>query len=144
MASISARRINSLKDSRLTELAISLFDKDPTDPAQVFTQAEINKLVADFNAEEKWVVANARKAGKSPSAAIMKLAKGRGFKPQVAQAQAAPAAAPAAPAVAPVKNGNGGAPAPTADAVSKSRQRPKPPLRPVRCLMAAAHLRESL
>jgi hypothetical protein len=108
-----------LKDSRLTELAISLFDKDPTDPAQVFTQAEINKLVADFNAEEKWVVANARKAGKSPSAAIMKLAKGRGFKPQVAQAQAAPAAAPAAPAVAPVKNGNGGAPAPTADAVSK-------------------------
>lgn len=88
-----------LKDSRLTELAISLFDKDPTDPQQVFTQDQINRLVADFNAEEKWVVSNARKAGKSPSAAIMKLAKGRGFKP----AAAAPAPAGGAPAAAPVR-----------------------------------------
>lgn len=100
-----------LKDSRLTELAISLFDKDPTDPAQVFTQAEITKLVSDFNAEEKWVVGNASKAGKSPSAAIMKLAKGRGFKPQAA----APEPTPVVPAV--VKNGNGAAPA--ASAVAK-------------------------
>lgn len=108
-----------LKDSRLTELAISLFDKDPTDPAQVFTPAEITQLVNDFNAEEKWVVANARKGGKSPAAAIMKLAKGRGFKPQAATPAAAePPAAPAAavPAVVPPKPaGNGAAP----DAVAK-------------------------
>lgn len=105
-----------LKDSRLTELAMSLFDKDPNDPTQVFSQAEITRLVNDFNAEEKWVVTNARKGGKSPSAAIMKLAKGRGFKPS-AVAQAAPPApaAAASPAIpAPAKNGNGAAPVATA------------------------------
>lgn len=105
-----------LKDSRLTELAISLFDKDPTDPAQVFTQAEITKLVSDFNAEEKWVVNNARTTGKSPSAAIMKLAKGRGFKPQAAAPEPAPVV-PTIPAVA--KSGNGASAAPAASAVAK-------------------------
>lgn len=95
-----------LKDSRLTELAISLFDKDPTDEGQIFTQAEINKLVSDFNAEEKWVVSNARGAGKSAAAAIMKLAKGRGFKPQAPPAPS-PVPAAAAPAAARPANGNG-------------------------------------
>ena len=94
-----------LKDSRLTELAISLFDKDPTDPAAQFTQQEISKLVSDFNTEEKWVVSNARKTGKSPSAAIMKLAKSRGFK---AQAPAAPASVASVPVV---QNGGGIPPA---------------------------------
>lgn len=108
-----------LKDSRLTELAISLYDKDPNDPTQVFSQAEITRLVNDFNAEEKWVVTNARKGGKSPSAAIMKLAKGRGFKPPSAEQAAPPVAAAAlAPvAPAPAKNGNGAPPA--ASAVAK-------------------------
>lgn len=106
-----------LKDSRLTELAISLFDKDPTDPAQVFTPAEITKLVNDFNAEEKWVVSNARNGGKSPAAAIMKLAKGRGFKPQSEAPAQAAAPAAAVPAVAPAKNGNGAHAAP--DAIAK-------------------------
>lgn len=81
-----------LKDSRLTELAISLFDKDPTDPQAIFTKPEIDKLVADFNAEEKWVVGNAMRERKSPSQVIMKLAKGRGWKPQAAPPAAASAA----------------------------------------------------
>jgi hypothetical protein len=104
-----------LKNSRLTELGISLFDKDPTDPNEVFTQAEINRMIADFNAEEKWVVQNAIKSKKSPSAAIMKLARGRGWKPPApgaaATAPAAPAAAaPAAPAPRAPTNGNGAPP----------------------------------
>lgn len=105
-----------LKDSRLTELGISLFDKDPNDPNEIFTQAQINRLVGDFNTEEKWVVANARKEGKSPSAVIMKLAKGRGFKPQAAVP--APSAA-TTPAVISAKNGNGAAPGATSSAVAK-------------------------
>lgn len=70
-----------LKNSRLVELGISLFDKDPTDPAVKFTAAEVNRMVADFNAEEKWVVNNALSSQKSPSQAIMKLARGRGWRP---------------------------------------------------------------
>lgn len=103
-----------LKNSRLVELGISLFDKDPLDPSEQFTQAEINKIIADYNAEEKWVVSNALKAGKSPAQAILRLAKGRGWKaPTAAPAadpailqqrqQAAPAARQAAPARAPAQ-----------------------------------------
>jgi hypothetical protein len=84
-----------LKNSRLTELGISLFDKDPTDPNEVFTQAQINQMIADFNAEEKWVVQNAKREGKSPSVAIMKLAKGRGWKAPVANGNGAAAPVPA-------------------------------------------------
>lgn len=80
-----------LKNSRLIELGIALFDKDPTDSRDQFTQQEINKIVADFNTEEKWVVGNALRAGKSPAKAIMRLAKGRGWKPPAATT------APAAP-----------------------------------------------
>ena len=86
-----------IKNSRLVELGISLFDKDPTDPNEQFTQAEINKMIEDFNTEEKWVVNNALKSGKSPAKAIMRLAKGRGWKPP-SQQQAAPAPAAAAQA----------------------------------------------
>jgi hypothetical protein len=107
-----------LKNSRLIELGISLFDKDPTDPNIQFTQAEINQMVGDYNAEEKWVVGNALKAGKSPSQAIMKLAKGRGWKAPAAQAPA-PLAATPAPAA---RNGNGSAPpAQVPTAVAKLR-----------------------
>jgi hypothetical protein len=84
-----------LKNSRLVDLAISLFDKDPTDPDAQFTPQEVQKLISDFNAEERWVVSNAQKAGKSPAAAIMKLARGRGWKPPQAGAAPAPAPAPA-------------------------------------------------
>jgi len=94
-----------LKNSRLIELGISLFDKDPTDPNAVFSQTEINKMVADYNAEEKWVVTNALKGGKSPSMAIMKLARGRGWKAPAAAAPAPPAPAPAARAAAPAVPG---------------------------------------
>lgn len=80
-----------LKNSRLVELGIALFDKDPTDPNEQFTQQEINKMIMDFNAEEKWVVNNALQAGKSPAKAIMRLARGRGWRPPQA---AAPAPAP--------------------------------------------------
>lgn len=93
-----------LKDSRLTEICISEFDKDPNDPNEVFTKAEVEKMVQMFNAEEKWVVGAALKQGKSPAMAIMKLARARGFK-------VAPAAAPApVPAPAP-KPRNGVVPA---------------------------------
>lgn len=103
-----------LKNSRLTDLGISLFDKDPTDPAVVFTQAEINQMVSTYNADEKWVVSNALKQNKSPSQAIMKLAKGRGWRPPAAQ----PAPVPAVPAVVP--------PAPAARAPAPAA-RPAPP-----------------
>jgi hypothetical protein len=106
-----------LKNSRLVELGISLFDKDPTDPNEQFTPQEINKMIADFNAEEKWVVNNALSTGKSPAKAIMRLAKGRGWKPPQAAAPAAPlpaggarrpaqpqARSPAAPAPAAARN----------------------------------------
>jgi hypothetical protein len=94
-----------LKNSRLVELGISLFDKDPTDPNETFTQAEINKMIVDFNNEEKWVVSNALKANKSPAKAIMRLAKGRGWRPPQApapapQPQLQPGARRAAPAPA--------------------------------------------
>lgn len=94
-----------LKDSRLTEICISEFDKDPNDSEEVFTPQEVARMVQIFNAEEKYVVGNAIKAGKSPTAAIMRLAKARGFKPPAPAARAVPAAAP--PAVPAARNGTG-------------------------------------
>lgn len=108
-----------LKNSRLQELAISLFDKDPTDPNEQFTQQEINRLISDFNAEEKWVVQNAINSKKSPSAAILKLARSRGWKPPAAAPAPAPAAAPPAapaPRAAPAPAPAAPAPAPAAAA----------------------------
>lgn len=99
-----------LKDSRLIEICITEFDKDPRDPEEVFTKDEVAKMVQTFNAEEKWVVSNAIKAGKSPSAAIKKLALARGFVMPKAAPPAA-RAAPAAPAVPAVRNGTGKPPA---------------------------------
>lgn len=90
-----------LKDQRLTQIALSEFDKDPNDPNEVFTKAEVARMVQLFNSEEKWLVGNAIKQGKSPSQAIMKQAKIYGFKPQeTAAAAPAPAARTAAPAPA--------------------------------------------
>jgi hypothetical protein len=84
-----------LKNSRLVELGLALFDKDPSDPKETFTQAEIDKMVEDFNTEEAWVVQNALQGGKSPAKAIMKLAKGRGWKaPQVQTSTPAPVVQP--------------------------------------------------
>lgn len=89
-----------LKDSRFTEICISEFDKDPNDPADIdrFTPQEIARAVQVFNAEEKYVVGNAIKQNKSPTAAIVRLAKARGFKPPApaARVAASAAAAPAA------------------------------------------------
>jgi hypothetical protein len=106
-----------LKNSRLVELGISLFDKDPSDPKEQFTQAEIDKMISDFNTEEKWVVNNALQSGKSPAKAIMRLAKGRGWKaPSQQQAAAAPAAAAQAPAA---RRGAPAAPAAARSAVAQ-------------------------
>jgi len=80
-----------LKNSRLVELGLALFDKDPSDPQQTFTQPEIDKMVEDFNTEEAWVVSNALAKGNSPAKAIMKLAKLRGWKTPQAQQAATPA-----------------------------------------------------
>jgi hypothetical protein len=89
----------ALKNARLMQLGISLFDKDPSDPNVQFTQAEINRMVSDYNSEEKWVVSNAMKAGKSPAQAIMKLAKTFGWKAPTAAAPVAQVPAVAAPTV---------------------------------------------
>jgi hypothetical protein len=105
-----------IKNSRLTEIAISLFDKDPNDPNEVFSQPEINRIIQDFNEEEKWVVGNAVSKQKSPASAIVRLAKSRGWRPQAAQP--APAARPA-PARA-----NGGAPAPARSAAPAAPRAP--------------------
>lgn len=101
-----------LKDSRLTEICISEFDKDPNDPAEVFTPQEVARMVQVFNAEEKYVVGNAIKSGKSPTAAILRLAKARGFKPPVAVPARAAQPAPAnGTAIVPAaRNGTGRAP----------------------------------
>lgn len=101
-----------LKDSRLTEICISEFDKDPNDPNEVFTPQEVARMVQVFNAEEKYVVGNAIKAGKSPTAAILRLAKARGFKAPTAAAERAAQPAPAnGTAVVPAaRNGTGRAP----------------------------------
>src|SRR6516165_11532753 len=73
-----------LKNTRLVELGLALFDKDPSDPKETFTQAEIDKMVEDFNTEEAWLVQNALQHGRSPAKAIMKHAQLRGWKaPQV-------------------------------------------------------------
>lgn len=93
-----------LKDSRLREICISEFDKDPFDENEEFTPQQVQRMVQIFNAEEKYVVGNAIKAGKSPTAAILRLAKARGFKPP------APPARAAAPAAVPART-NGAAPA---------------------------------
>lgn len=97
-----------LKDSRFREICISEFDKDPLDPNDVdrFTPQEVARAVQVFNVEEKYVVGSAIKQNKSPTAAIMKLAKARGFKP--------PAAAPAA---VPARTNGAARPAPAAPAV---------------------------
>ncbi len=87
-----------LKNSRLTEIAISLFDKDPNDPNENFTKPEIDRIIRDFNAEEKWVVSNAISKGKSPAQAIMRLAKGRQWKYEAPQQQQAAPQRQAAPA----------------------------------------------
>lgn len=86
-----------LKNSRLTEMGLSYFDKNAADPNEQFTPQEIQKLVNDFNVEERWLVGNALKNGKSPAKAIMNHAKARGWRPPQPQAQAAPAAVPTAP-----------------------------------------------
>lgn len=70
-----------LKDSRLTEICITEFNKDPNDPNEQFTPQEVQRMVNLFNQEEKWVVSEAIKAKRSPAAAIMRLARARGFKP---------------------------------------------------------------
>ncbi len=104
-----------LKDSRLIELAISQFDKDPRDPDANFTPQELNALIHNFNEEEKWVVKNARKQNKSPAEAIYKLARARGFTPQ---APAAPQPAAKVPAVDPNARTTPPPPTPPARAVA--------------------------
>lgn len=106
-----------LKDSRLVEICITEFDKDPRDPGEVFTKDEVTKMVQMFNSEEKWVVQSAIKANKSPTAAIMRLAKARGFIPAKPAAAAPAAAVVPAASVPAVRNG---ARAPVAAAVVPS------------------------
>lgn len=105
-----------LKDSRFIEICISEFNKDPTVPEEreLITDQEVSRAVQVFNAEEKYVVGNAIKAGISPTAAIMRLAKARGFKPPAP----APAARPAAAAPSVPEHTNGAAAPPTAPSAS--------------------------
>lgn len=90
-----------LKDKRLCQIGRDVFRKDPRDPNAVWTQQEINQMVAIFNAEEKNMVANAIKHGVSPAAEVMFHAQIMGFRPSAAPDPAAAAAATAAPAARP-------------------------------------------
>lgn len=96
-----------VKDQRLTQICLSEFDKDPNDPNEQFTREELHKAIQIFNTEEKWLIGNAIKQGKSPTQAILKQARVYGFKPQAA----APAAAAPAPAAAPAAARRPAAPA---------------------------------
>lgn len=103
-----------LKDARLTQIFLSEFDKDPNDEQEQFTPQEIQKAIAIFNGEEKWLVGNAIKAGKSPAHAILKQARVYGFQKPAAAAPAPAAAAPAAPAVPARRAAPAAPPAPAA------------------------------
>lgn len=119
-----------LMQVRMAQLANYHFGKDLTDPTcPPLTAAEVARIKQDVAAEERQLVSQAIKAGKSPAAAVFAMAKMTGFRPQApaatAEAAGAPAAAngvkpppgAAAPAVAAAvaaaapANGNGAAPA---------------------------------
>lgn len=90
-----------LKDARLTQICLGEFGKDPNDPNEQFTPQEVQRMVAMFNAEEKWLVGKAIKERRSPAAAIMSMAKTFGFNPDAwkaaqQQQQQPPAAQPPA------------------------------------------------
>ena len=87
-----------LKNSRLVELSFSLFDKDPRDPNERFTQPEIDQIIAEFNAEERQLVSDALQNRRSPARTVMRYARARGWQPpQPAQQPVPPGARPQAP-----------------------------------------------
>lgn len=105
---------NYLMQVRMAQLANYHFGKDLTDPATPpLTVQEIAKIRSEVAREEKALVGNALKAGKSPAAAVYAMARMTGYRPQAPAAAtgAAPANGGAQPATI-----NGAAPAPTAAA----------------------------
>jgi len=107
-----------LKDSRITQICLGEFGKDPNDPNEVFSQAEVDRMVEIFNAEERWLVGKAIANKKSPAKAVYAMARTLGWKPPEA---AAPAPAPRAAAPAAARPG---APAARAPAAPAPRQPP--------------------
>lgn len=91
-----------LMQVRTAQLANYHFGKDLTDPATpALTQQEINKIKSEVAREEKALVGNAIKAGKSPAQAVYAMARMTGFRP--------PAATPA-PTNGAAASGNGAKP----------------------------------
>ena len=84
-----------LKNSRLVELSFALYDKDPLDPNVQFTQQEIDRIVAEFNAEERQLVGDALQNSRSPTRTIMRYARARGWRPPQPQQAAPPIRQPA-------------------------------------------------
>jgi hypothetical protein len=84
-----------LKNSRLVELSFALYDKDPTDPNVRFTQQEIDRIVAEFNAEERQLVGDALQNSRSPTRTIMRYARARGWRPPQPRQAAPPTRQPA-------------------------------------------------
>ena len=70
-----------LKNSRLLELSFALFEKDPRDPNERFTQAEVDQIINEFNNEERQLVSDALQNRRSPARSIMRYAQARGWRP---------------------------------------------------------------
>ncbi len=100
-----------LMQVRTAQLANYHFGKDLTDPATLpLTATEVNKIKAEVAREEKALVGNAIKAGRSPAQAVFAMAKMTGFRPDAPKAAATTNGAGNGAAK---PNGAAAAPAPT-------------------------------
>jgi hypothetical protein len=109
-----------LMESRVNELAHYFFGKDLTEQGAHLTPQEVKRITDEITAEERALVQNAVKGGRSPAQEVFKMARMRGFRP--------PAPAAQAPAAAPATNG-AAAPAarPTASAAPPAAAAPAAP-----------------
>lgn len=105
-----------LMNVRAAQLASYHFGKDLHDPATPpLTAKEITQIRSEVAREERALVGQAIKAGKSPAAAVFSMARMTGFQPQApAAAQPASGSGQAAPSATAAPRGNGGAPSPAA------------------------------
>lgn len=96
-----------LMSVRIQQLANYHFGKDLTDPAAApLTGPELAKIKSEVGREERQLVSQAIKSGKSPAAAVYAMARMTGFRP------AAPGAAPVAATAPAAGNGAGTGSAP--------------------------------
>lgn len=113
-----------LMQVRTAQLANFHFGKDLTDPATpALTPQEMSKIKSEVAREEKALVGNAIKAGKSPAQAVYAMARMTGYRPPAAAP--VPAATNGVPAVNSAKPANGAPPAPPAPSVRSEIDRIK-------------------